>query len=192
MNKISTQKLSRIGILGAIGFILMFLDFPLGFVAPGFMKVDLADVPALIAGFAMGPTSGVLVQLIKNILNLFKTSTGGVGELSNFIVGSVFVLASSLYYKKNKTMKGAYIGLAIGTIAMSLLAMASNYFFIYPLYARIAIPMETIIAMGQAIFPSIETLWDMMILSVLPFNILKGAINSVVTAFLYKRVRKYL
>lgn len=188
----STKKITRIAVLGAIAFILMLLEFPLAFIAPSFMKMDLSDVPALIGGFAIGPASGVLIQLIKNLLNIFRTSTGGIGELSNFIVGSTFVLVSSIHYHRKKTMKRAYIGLGLGLIAMSALAMVSNYLVVYPLYSKLMIPMETIIGMGQAIIPSIDSLWDMMVFIVLPFNLIKGAINGIITAFLYKRVRHYL
>lgn len=197
MNNVSTSSmrtryLVRVGVLGALAFALMFLDLPLAFIAPPFMKLDLSDVPGLISGFAMGPTYGVLVQLIKNILNLSKTSTGGVGELSNFIVGSSFVLVSSLIYKREKTMKSALIGIVCGVLTMAVLAMLSNYFVVFPLYARIMIPMETIINMGKAVNSNIDSLFKMMILSVLPFNIIKGAVNGMVTFLVYKKVKKYL
>lgn len=189
---LKTRNLVRVGVLGAIAFFLMFIDLPLTFVAPGFMNLDISDVPGLIAGFAMGPVYGVMVQLIKNLLNVTSTSTGGVGELSNFIVGSTFVVVSSLIYHRNKTLKNAFIGLFFGVLAMSALAMASNYFVVFPLYAKIMIPMETIINMGKAINPHIDSLGKMMILSVLPFNIIKGTVNALVTAMVYKRVRKFL
>ena len=197
MNNVSasslrTRYLVRVGVLGALGFALMFLDMPLAFIAPPFMKLDLSDVPALISGFAMGPTYGILVQLVKNILNLSKTSTGGVGELSNFIVGSSFVLVSSLFYKRDRSMKSALIGVIFGVMTMSALAMASNYFVVFPLYAKLMIPMETIINMGKAVNPNIDSLAKMMLLSVLPFNIIKGAVNGLVTFMVYKKVRKYL
>ncbi len=197
MNNVSTSSmrtryLVRVGVLGALAFALMFLDLPLAFIAPPFMKLDLSDVPGLISGFAMGPTYGVLVQLIKNILNLSKTSTGGVGELSNFIVGSSFVLVSSLIYKREKTMRSALIGIVCGVLTMAVLAMLSNYFVVFPLYARIMIPMETIINMGKAVNSNIDSLFKMMILSVLPFNIIKGAVNGMVTFLVYKKVKKYL
>ncbi|EEB36682.1 hypothetical protein ANHYDRO_00485 [Anaerococcus hydrogenalis DSM 7454] len=98
------RNLVKVGILSAMSFILMFVQFPIP-VAPPFMKVDLADVPALIGGFSMGPVYGVLIQLIKNVLNLTKTSTGGVGEISNFIVGGLFVFISASIYKKIKQRK---------------------------------------------------------------------------------------
>ncbi|NLW41520.1 MAG: ECF transporter S component [Tissierellia bacterium] len=191
-SSLKTRYLVRVGVLGALGFALMFLDMPLAFIAPPFMKLDLSDVPGLISGFAMGPIYGVLVQLIKNILNLSKTSTGGVGELSNFIVGSSFVLVSSLVYKRDKSMKSALIGVILGVMTMAALAMASNYFVVFPLYAKLMIPMETIINMGKAVNPNIDSLWKMMLLSVLPFNLIKGAVNGLVTFMVYKKVRKYL
>lgn len=191
-SSLKTRYLVRVGVLGALGFALMFLDMPLAFIAPPFMKLDLSDVPGLISGFAMGPIYGVLVQLIKNILNLSKTSTGGVGELSNFIVGSSFVLVSSLVYKRDKSMKSALIGVVLGVMTMAALAMASNYFVVFPLYAKLMIPMETIINMGKAVNPNIDSLWKMMLLSVLPFNLIKGAVNGLVTFMVYKKVRKYL
>jgi riboflavin transporter FmnP len=191
-SSLKTRYLVRVGVLGALGFALMFLDMPLAFIAPPFMKLDLSDVPGLISGFAMGPIYGVLVQLIKNILNLSKTSTGGVGELSNFIVGSSFVLVSSLVYKRDKSMKSALIGVILGVMTMAVLAMASNYFVVFPLYAKLMIPMETIINMGKAVNPNIDSLGKMMLLSVLPFNLIKGAVNGLVTFMVYKKVRKYL
>lgn len=191
-NSLKTRNLSRVGILGGLAFALMFLQIPLVFIAPPFMKLDLSDVPALITGFAMGPSYGVLVQLVKNILNLTQTSTGGVGELSNFIVGSSIVLVSALVYKRNKSIKSAMQGLILGTLTMACLAMASNYFIVFPLYSRIMIPMETLINMGRAVNSNIDSLEKMMVLSILPFNIVKGAVNSFVTFLVYKRVRKYL
>lgn len=189
---IKTRNLVRVGILGAVGFLLMFLSMPLSFIAPPFMKLDLSDVPALVAGFAMGPSYGIMVQLVKNLLNATKTITGGVGELSNFIVGSTYVFIASMIYKKNKSMKSALIGIVVGILAMTTLAMASNYFVVFPLYAKLMIPMETIIGMGTAINPAINSLGKMMLLSVLPFNLVKGSINGLVTFLVYKRVRQYL
>ncbi len=191
-NSMKTRYMVRVGVLGALAFALMFLDMPLAFIAPPFMKLDLSDVPGMIAGFAMGPVYGVMVQLVKNVLNLSKTSTGGVGELSNFIVGSSFVLVASLIYKRDKTMKSAIIGIFFGVLTMAALAMASNYFIVFPLYSRIMIPMETIINMGKAVNPNIDSLGKMMILSILPFNLIKGAINGLVTFLVYKKVKRYL
>ena len=114
----SLDRLVKVGILAALAYVLMFVQMPIP-IAPPFMKLDLADVPALIGGFAMGPWYGVLIQLIKNVLNLSKTMTGGVGELSNFIVGSTYVLVSAYIYKNKKTKKTSIIALAFGVLAMT-------------------------------------------------------------------------
>lgn len=189
---LKTRNLARIGIMGAIGFVLMMIDLPIAFIAPSFMKLDLSDVPALISGFAMGPVAGIGVQLVKNLLNVAKTSTGGVGEISNFIVGSTYVIVATYLYRKNRTMKNAAIGLVMGVLAMSLIAMASNYYVVFPLYSKIMIPMEKLVDFGRAINPRIDSLATMMLYSVLPFNLIKGSVNGIVTVLIYKRVRRFL
>lgn len=191
-NNLKTRNLARIGIMGAIGFVLMMIDLPIAFIAPSFMKLDLSDVPALISGFAMGPVAGIGVQLVKNLLNVAKTSTGGVGEISNFIVGSTYVIVATYLYRKNRTMKNAAIGLVMGVLAMSLIAMASNYYVVFPLYSKIMIPMEKLVDFGRAINPRIDSLATMMLYSVLPFNLIKGSVNGIVTVLIYKRVRRFL
>ena len=188
-----TGNLVKIAILGALCFVIMqVLRVPLPF-APPFMTVDFGDVPSLIGGFAMGPVAGVLIQLVKNILKLFTTDTVGVGELSNFIVGSVFVISSSMYYKRHKTKRGALMATVIGTIFMSLVAFLSNAYFIFPAYAQ-AIDMDLnqlALSVGQA-NGLVTDYWTLMFFSVIPFNLAKGTLASLVTWLLYKRVSPIL
>ena len=89
--RVNVRYLTVTAMLSAVAYILMFLDFSVPFM-PAFIKMDLSELPALIGSFAMGPLCGVVVCLIKNVLHLFITTTGGVGELSNFILGVAFVL----------------------------------------------------------------------------------------------------
>lgn len=183
----SLDRMVKVGILAGISYLLMFIQLPIP-IAPPFMKVDFADVPALIGGFAMGPWYGVLIQLIKNVLNLSKTMTGGVGELSNFVVGSTFVLVSSLIYRNNKTRKNSILALILGVIAMSAVATLSNAFVVFPIYSKVMnIDLEAFAGMipGNSLVKNYITL---MIFSVAPFNIIKGAIESIVTQILYKRI----
>ncbi|WP_295885180.1 ECF transporter S component [Anaerococcus sp. DFU013_CI05] len=183
----SLDRMVKVGILAGISYLLMFIQLPIP-IAPPFMKVDLADVPALIGGFAMGPLYGVLIQLIKNVLNLSKTMTGGVGELSNFVVGSTFVLVSSLIYRDKKTRKNSILALVFGVIAMSAVATLSNAFVVFPIYAKVMnMDLEAFAGMipGNSLVNNYITL---MIFSVAPFNIIKGAIESIVTQILYKRI----
>ena len=185
----STKNLTRISLLSVIAFLLMYVEFPLTFIAPPFIKLDVSDMPALIGGFAMGPLVGVCIEFVKCILIFFVrgTTTGGVGELSNFIVGAIFVAASSAFYRRNKTYGGAVLGLLIGVVSMTAFATMSNYFVVFPLYGKI-MPMEAIIEMGRAVTSRVDSLWSLMVYCIVPFNLIKGFITSMVTLVLYKRV----
>ena len=107
----TTRNLVKIAMLSAVAFVLMLLSFPLAAFFPPFLKLDLSDLPALMGGFALGPVAGVLIELIKNILNILikGTDTGGIGELSNFIVGSFFIVPASIIYMRNKSKKMLFL-----------------------------------------------------------------------------------
>ncbi len=189
----STKNITRISLLSVIAFLLMYLEFPLTFIAPPFIKLDISDMPALIGGFAMGPLVGVSIELIKCILIFFVrgTTTGGVGEFSNFIVGALLVSTASAFYRRNRTYGGAVLGLFIGVLSMTAFATLSNYFVVFPLYGKI-MPMEAIIEMGRAVSSRVNSLWSLMIYCIVPFNLVKGFITSIVTLVLYKRVSSLL
>ncbi len=188
-SKISVKFLTRIGMLGAIAFVLMAIQMPLPFIAPTFLQMDVSDLPIVIGSFAMGPTAAVLISALKNILHLVikGTTTGGVGELSNFIIGSTFAVTAGLIYNRKKTYKNAVLSLLAGTIAMTAASIISNYFFIFPLYSKL-IPMEAIINMGSQITSKITDLWSMMIYSIMPFNLIKGFTVSAIAMLVYKKV----
>lgn len=195
MNKVNsssmlrTKDMTKIGMLSVIAFILMYFQLPITFVAPPFMKLDISDLPVLMGAFTMGPVFGVIIAAIKNILHIvFKgTMTAGIGELSNFIISSTFAFVSAYFYRKHRTYKGAIISLTLGVLAMTALAMLSNYFVVFPLYAKV-MPMDAIIAMGSAITSKITGLFTMMIYSVLPFNLIKGFTTSAVMMLVYKKI----
>lgn len=190
----STKVMVKISVLAVISMLLMFLDLSVWF-APSFLKLDLADLPALIGAFAMGPMAGVLIQLVKNLLHLLVegSTTGGVGELSNFLVGSTFVYSAGLIYYRNKNFKNAIIGSIVGVLAMTLFATLSNYFVVFPLYAKLyGWPIEKLVEMGTVLNKNIVDLKTMMIYAIVPFNILKGSIVSIVTILVYKRVSPIL
>lgn len=187
----SLDRITKVGILSALSYGLMFIQVPIP-IAPPFMKLDLADVPSLIGGFALGPWYGVMIQFIKNLLNLSKTMTGGVGELSNFIVGSTFVLVSSLIYRNNKTKKNSILSLILGVLAMSAVATISNAFVVFPLYGK-AMNMDLsafAVMVGQN--GLVKNYFTLMIFSIAPFNIIKGAVESIVTELIYKRISPIL
>lgn len=190
----TTKNMVKISVLGVISVVLMIFDISSWF-APPFLKLDIADLPSLIGAFAMGPMAGVLVQLLKNILNILVEGsiTGGVGELSNFLVGSIFAYTAGYIYYKKKDFKNAIIGLVVGVITMTVFASLSNYFVIFPLYAKIfGWPMEKLIGMGSAVNSFVVDYKTLILFAVVPFNILKGIVVSSVTLLLYKKISPIL
>ena len=192
MKNNNVHKITITAIMGAIGFVLMLLEFPLAFLIPSFIKFDFSELPALITGFAIGPWWGVLVCLVKNILHLFISQTAGVGELSNFVLGAIFVFGASAVYKKKKTRAGALIGSLVGAILMAGISVATNYFFVYPIYAKMLIPMDAIIAMYSDILPQADTLIETLVIFNLPFNLAKGLIDAAICFMVYKKLSPIL
>ncbi len=190
----NTRTMVKVSILGAIAFLLMFFEFPVWF-APAFLELDFSDVPALIGSFALGPFAGVLIQLVKNLLNLIVqgTDTAGVGELANFIVGSIFTFAAGAIYYKNKTFRNAIIGMITGTVAMTIAMSLANYFVMIPLYAKLfGWPISDIVALGSAVNKYVVDFKTLILFAVVPFNIVKGIIVTLITTLLYKRVSPIL
>ena len=193
-NRFTTQTLAKIAILGALAFVLMLLEFPLP-IAPSFYKLDFSEVIVLIGGFALGPLEAVVIEALKNILNIIFTgsSTAYVGELANFIVGSCFVVPAAIIYHRNKSIKSALIGSIVGTICMILAGALMNGLVLIPMYSKLFnLPLETIIGMGAAIVPAINNVFTFVLYCVCPFNLVKGIIVSALTFILYKRVSPLL
>ena len=190
-----TRRLVQIAMLGAAAGVLMFIEFPLPFLAPPFYKMDFSEIPVLIGGFALGPVAGVIIEVIKIALHLlFKgTQTAFVGELGNLIMGCALVVPASLIYKHRKTRKTAAIGLAAGVAIMAVASVLVNAYMLLPAYcAAFHIDLDVLIGMGAAINSSINTVMTFCLLAVAPFNIFKGVVISVVTMLLYKHIRKLL
>ena len=191
MNKINTRYITQIAAMSAVAGVLMMFEVPLWF-APGFYKMDLSDLPALIGGFAMGPLAGMLIELFKVIISIVLggTSTFFVGETSNFIIGCSFVVPASIVYKHMRSRKGAYTGMLIGTVVLASVGSAMNAFVLIPAYVKIlGFPMEQIVAMGTAVNPAITSLSTLVLFAVVPFNLLKGVLVSLITALIYKKIR---
>lgn len=193
-NKITTSVLVKVSLLGVLAFLLMFVRAPI-FFAPPFMDVDVSEMPALIAAFSMGPFAGFLTVLLKIILKtLFSgTSTQYVGELSNLIVSSAFVITAGWFYRRHKTLRGAVVALILGVIVMATLATFSNYFVIFPLYGKLmGISMQQFADGVKAINPLVSDFRTLMLFAIVPFNIVKGVLTSLLTLILYKKVSKFL
>ncbi len=193
-SRMSVKNLVKISMLAVMAFLLMFVDFPLPF-APPFMTLDVSDLPAMIGGFALGPIPGVLIVVLKNILNvLFEGSkTGYVGELSNAIVGSIFIFTAATIYERKKTFRRAIAAMIVGVLVMSFCATFSNYFFIFPLYAKVfGLELDKLVEMGSAVNGFVTDYKTMMVFVVVPFNITKGTVVSLLSTLIYKRVSPIL
>lgn len=186
MKTLQTRKIVVTGLLAAVSSVLMYLNFALPF-APSYLKIDFSDFPALLASYAVGPVSGVFVCLIKNLVSLPASTTGFVGELSNFLLSSTFVLISGIYYQKEKTKKGALMASIIGAFTMAVMAVSTNYFLVYPAYSKI-MPISVIIGMSSKIIPWIDSVIKVVLVFNFPFTLLKGLLNVVVTFAVYKRI----
>lgn len=185
-SRVNVRYLCVTAMLSALAFVLFFIQFSTPF-TPEFLKMDISELPALIGAFSMGPVYGVLICLIKNLLHLTITSTGGVGELSNFILGVAFVLPAGLIYQRKKTKKRAILGSFVGALLMAVISVPSNYFIVYPVYTAF-MPMETIINMYQVILPSVKNLWQCLIIFNMPFTFVKGLLSVIITLVIYKYI----
>ena len=186
----SIRYMTVTAMLSAVAFILMFFDFSVPFMPP-FIKMDLSELPALIGSFAMGPLCGVLICLIKNVLHLFITTTGGVGELSNFLLGAVFVLPAGLIYRRKKSRKSALLGSLAGAVIMGAFSVISNYFLVYPFYYNF-MSEDMVLSAYQVILPSMENILQCLVCFNMPFTIVKGLFSVVITFFVYKSISPIL
>lgn len=191
---LSTRKISLVGLFAAVSAVLMILEIPVPF-APPFYKIDLSEIPVLIITFAFGPVAGVMTEFIKILLKLVmkSTSTAFVGELANFTVGCTLILPAGILYLSRKTKRMALMACMVGTVCMTIFGSAFNAVYLLPKFAQLfGMPLEAIIGMGTKINPSITSVETMALFAVAPLNLLKGALDTVLTMLLYKRLSPVL
>ena len=186
----NVRAITMTALLSAIAYILAFIEFPVP-LSPSFAKMDLSDFPALIGAFAFEPISGLLIELVKNTLQLLTTSTGGIGEIANFLMGASYVVAAGVIYKHHKTKKTAWIACVVASFVMGIAAALANYFILLPLFETF-MPLDQLIASFGAFLPFIHTKLDIVLFNALPFNILKGLVIGGFTMLIYKRLSPIL
>lgn len=191
---LSTKKVVAIGMFSAIATVLFFIEFPVGF-APGFYKLDFSELPALIAAFAYGPVAGVMVEFVKIVLKVLirGTNTAFVGELANFVIGCGLIVPASVIYSLKKSKKTAVIACIVGTIFIAILGSLFNGFYLLPAFSKLyGMPIEAIVAMGTEINENITSVWSLVAICVIPLNLLKGIVDSVITLLIYKPISRLL
>ena len=190
----ATKKIVLVGVFGAISTVLMFLSFNVPFI-PTFVKLDFSDLPVLLGGYILGPVYGSFIAIIKILLNFVYNGsmTYGIGETVNLIGSLSFMLPAVILYQRNRNFKTAIMSLIVGTIAATVVLLTANYFVMFPLYATaMNFPMEKIVAATHALNPYVTDLASLMTFALLPFNIIKFGLNSILALFLYKRLAKAL
>jgi riboflavin transporter FmnP len=176
-----TRLIAGCGMLAAVSTVLQYLEIP----SPvSFIALDFSDLPALIGSFAYGPIAGIVIELIKNVIHLAVSRSGYVGELSNFILGAVFVGVAGLIYKHKKSKKSAIIAGLVGAICMALISFPSNYFIVYPFYYNF-MPKEAVLEIYQKVL-NVNSIEMALLVYNVPFTFIKGLISVVVTTFIYK------
>ena len=171
--------------LSAVAVVLQYLEFPVPFLMPPFIKFDFSDLPALIGAFAYGPLSGVIIELIKNLIHCLATKSATVGELSNFMLGAVFTFSAGMIYKHNKTKKNAIIGGLVVALIMGLFSIPSDYYLVYPFY-------YVVLAAYQAILPGVSSILASLLIFNLPFTIIKGLVCVLIAMPIYKPLTRVL
>lgn len=186
---LTTKNVVLMAMFGALGAVLMLFEVPLPFVAPSFYGLDFSEVPILVGTFALGPVAGAVMEVVKILIKLVlkPTSTGFVGEFANLVFSCAMVIPAGVIYKLHKTKKGAMAAMAVGTLTMSAVGIVGNALVMIPFYSHF-MPLENILALGAAINPAVSNVWTFAVICVGPFNIIKGALVSLITALVYKRI----
>lgn len=175
--KISTKQMARMGVLSALSLVLMLLiRLPIIPAAP-FLEYEPADVPILIGAFLYGPIPGFIMAVVVSLVQAMTVSAGSgwIGALMHVISTGAFAIVAGTIYKKKHTFKGAILALSVGVIVSTTLMVGLNLVFT-PIFMKV--PLEVVKAM---ILPAI-----------LPFNLLKGIMNSALVCLVYKPVGKIL
>lgn len=169
--KFSTKYVAVCGMFIAIAYVLTLVGKIIPNVA-GFLSYDPKDVAVVIVGFIMGPLASVLVSVVTSLIEMLSvSSTGPIGFLMNVLSTCAFAVPAAIVYRKMHNQKGAVCGLVVGIVCMAICMVLWNY-IVTPLY--MGVPREVVAGMLASVF--------------LPFNLIKGALNAVLTMLLYKPV----
>ncbi|MGO3049446.1 riboflavin transporter RibU [Staphylococcus casei] len=175
-----TKRLITISMLSAVAFILMFIKFPIPFLPP-YLTLDFSDVPALLATFTLGPVAGMIVEFIKNLLNFLFNVGDPVGPIANFLAATSFLITAYFVTKQKHNLKSLITGLTVATLVMTIVLSILNYFVLLPLYGMI-----------MNLSHVVENIKIVIVSGVIPFNIIKGAIISLIFIILFRRLKNVL
>ncbi len=186
------KKITCTAVFAAIAIIMMYFEFPIPFMPP-FLKVDLSGAVVLVGAFILGIAPAITMIGIKDLIHLTQTQTAGSGEAADFLMLSTLVIIAVLVYRAHKSRKMAVTGCAVGSVAMACMGMLTNYFLIIPFYVNgMGWNLDAIFELCSAVNPSITGMGMYLLLGVLPFNLIKGAILTVITMLAYKKLSVFI
>ena len=191
-SRMKVRTIAFVGLMGAVSAVLMLFRFPIPFMPP-FMSFDLSGLMEMMGGFMFGPFAAVCIIIVKIMLQLVIQGSFslGTGEIQNFILSSCYVLPALFIYHRNKTKKTAAAGMAASTIFVSVVAVFTNLYLIIPFYVKLfGMTMDEIIGMCRAVNPAMKNVMTMALFGILPFNLIKYGVTSIVTFIVYKRLSK--
>jgi len=186
--KIWLRRITVTAVLTAMAVVLMYLEISLPLMPP-FLKFDFSEIPVLIGSFALGPVFGVVIELLKNLIHLPFSGTAGIGELSNFLTGCIYVVTAGVIYDRHRTMKGAIVSMLTATLMLALIAIPLNAYVTLPLYGTVLnFSTEAIVGMSAAVNPLIKSKWTLILWGFVPFNLFKGLLVAMITFVVYKPI----
>ena len=179
----STKNMTTMAILAGISALLFMIEIPVVWV----YKLDLSHLPVLLGTFSMGPVAGLCILAVMSSLGLLHSTTQGVGELADFLMGVAMAIPSGWIYLRQKTRKGAILSMVVGTLCAVVVGFFLNIYLMIPFFSAVyKLPVESIIAQGQAIVPFVHNVWEFVLYITTPFNLLKWTVISTIGALIYK------
>jgi len=188
--------IARVAIFGAISTVLYVVPiFQVKIIfLPTFLELHFDEIPAFVAGFAYGPLTGFAVLFIKTLIKLPFSSTLTVGEWSDLLYSSVYVLSASFIYEKKRNLKGVALGFTVGTLLQIIVTSFVNVTVTLPFYMELfGMSYQRLLQVCQAANPAIKDLtWSYILYVNLPLNAIKDAIVIVATFLIYRSIHKLL
>ena len=192
--RMKVKKIAFIGLMGAVSAVLMLFRFPIPFMPP-FSSFDLSGLMEMLGGFMFGPMAAACIIVVKILLQLVMQGSFslGTGELQNLILSCSYVLPALIIYHRNKTKKMAITGMAVSTLFVSVMAVFTNLYLIIPFYVKLfGMSMDDIITMCRTVNPAMKNVTSMAVFGLLPFNLIKYGVTSLVTFIVYKRLSRVI
>ncbi|MFI3166806.1 MAG: ECF transporter S component [Bacillota bacterium] len=194
----NTRSIATMALLTALSYILyVFVKFPLPFLFPSFLDIQFSDLPIILGSYMFGVGGGILMTIIRFLLKMPLSSTAMVGEFADLLITIAYIIPATIVFKKLQRNNKLVISLVIGSISATLMAVLANQFLLIPFYVKFFFggDFSTLIAIVKPLYPSVteDTFYIFyQLLAVIPFNIMRLSICSVIAGISRKKLEKIL